>query len=62
MGTGDEDARRRLTRMPRQGAIVADGPADALLGDHPDPYVRELMDMPRRQAERVCALMAGAPP
>lgn len=23
MGTGDEDARRRLTRMPRQGAIVA---------------------------------------
>src|SRR6478735_11707077 len=23
MGTGDEDARRRLTRMPRQGAIIA---------------------------------------
>jgi osmoprotectant transport system ATP-binding protein len=46
----------------RQGAIVADGTADALLGDHPDPYVRELMDMPRRQAERVRALMAGTRP
>ncbi len=42
----------------RQGFIVADGkPHELLVGD-PDPGVRALMDMPRRQAERVTALIA----
>lgn len=45
----------------RGGQIVADGSGEALLRDQPDAYVRELMDMPRRQAERVQALMTGAP-
>jgi osmoprotectant transport system ATP-binding protein len=41
----------------RQGAIVAyDGP-HALLTEHPDPGVRSLMEMPRRQAERVQTLI-----
>ena len=41
----------------RQGAIVADGQPHELLLRHPDPGVHALMDMPRRQAERVRALM-----
>lgn len=41
----------------RQGGIVADGPPHELLLSHPDPGVHALMDMPRRQAERVRALM-----
>jgi osmoprotectant transport system ATP-binding protein len=41
----------------RQGAIVADGQPHELLVSHPDPGVRALMEMPRRQAERVRALM-----
>jgi osmoprotectant transport system ATP-binding protein len=41
----------------RQGAIVAAGEPHELLGSHPDPGVRALMEMPRRQAERVRALM-----
>jgi len=41
----------------RQGRIVADGTAHALLKDEADPGVRELMDMPRRQAERVSRLL-----
>jgi osmoprotectant transport system ATP-binding protein len=41
----------------RQGRIVADGQPHELLLMHPDPGVRALMDMPRRQAERVRALM-----
>jgi osmoprotectant transport system ATP-binding protein len=41
----------------RQGAIVADGHPHELLLTHPDPGVHALMDMPRRQAERVRALM-----
>ncbi len=41
----------------RQGEIVADGVPHELLGGHPDPGVRALMDMPRRQAERVRILM-----
>jgi osmoprotectant transport system ATP-binding protein len=39
------------------GSIVADGPPHELLTAHPDPAVRTLMDMPRRQAERVRALL-----
>ena len=41
----------------RQGRIVADGEPHALLAGHPDPAVRTLMDMPRRQAERVRTLL-----
>jgi osmoprotectant transport system ATP-binding protein len=41
----------------RQGAIIADGEPYQLLNGHPDPGVRALMDMPRRQAERVRILM-----
>jgi osmoprotectant transport system ATP-binding protein len=46
----------------RQGRIVADGPPHELLLAHPDPGVRELMDMPRRQAERVRSLMQDRTP
>jgi osmoprotectant transport system ATP-binding protein len=41
----------------RQGEIVADGEPQQLLNEHPDAGVRALMDMPRRQAERVRILM-----
>jgi osmoprotectant transport system ATP-binding protein len=41
----------------RQGEIVADGEPNELLVEHPDAGVRALMDMPRRQAERVRILM-----
>jgi osmoprotectant transport system ATP-binding protein len=44
----------------RNGEIAADGTGESLLRDQPDPYVHDLMDMPRRQAERVRAMMAGA--
>ncbi len=40
----------------RDGALVADGSPHMLL-ESTDPAVRALMDMPRRQAERVTALM-----
>jgi osmoprotectant transport system ATP-binding protein len=45
----------------RQGAIVADGEPRELLRGHEDPGVRALMDMPRRQTERVRALLAEKP-
>ena len=41
----------------RQGSIVADGQPHELLLAHADAGVHALMDMPRRQAERVRALM-----
>ena len=41
----------------RHGAVVADGKPYELLMDHADPDVRAMMDMPRRQAERVRALV-----
>jgi osmoprotectant transport system ATP-binding protein len=41
----------------RAGRIVADGLPHELLAGHSDPAVRELMEMPRRQAERVRALL-----
>lgn len=43
----------------REGEIVADGASRDLLRDQTDGYVRQLMSMPRRQAERVQALTAG---
>jgi osmoprotectant transport system ATP-binding protein len=44
----------------RDGVVVADGSPQALLGGHPDAGVRELMDTPRRQSERVRRLIDGA--
>jgi osmoprotectant transport system ATP-binding protein len=41
----------------RGGVIVAEGSAHELLAGHEDPGVRALMEMPRRQAERVRALL-----
>jgi osmoprotectant transport system ATP-binding protein len=41
----------------RSGSIVADGSPRDLMNDHPDERVRALMDMPRRQALRVAALL-----
>lgn len=45
----------------QQGRIVADGRPAALL-QHEHPYVRELMQTPRRQAERLTAFLAGRAP
>jgi osmoprotectant transport system ATP-binding protein len=42
----------------RGGVIVADGPPAALI-DHDHPYVKELMQTPRRLAERVEGLLAA---
>ena len=39
------------------GHILADGSPRALMNDAKDDYVRELMATPRRQAERLRALM-----
>ncbi len=41
----------------RAGCIVADDAPHALLAGHPDDGVRALMEMPRRQAERVRAVI-----
>ena len=41
----------------RAGGIVADDAPHALLAGHPDDGVRALMEMPRRQAERVRAVI-----
>jgi osmoprotectant transport system ATP-binding protein len=43
----------------RGGEVIADGEPRALMGGDTDPYVRELMQTPRRQAERLNALMTG---
>jgi osmoprotectant transport system ATP-binding protein len=42
------------------GTIVAAGTPRELMS-HADESVRLLMDMPRRQAQRVAALLAGVP-
>jgi osmoprotectant transport system ATP-binding protein len=41
----------------RAGTIVADGTPRELMNGHPDDAVRRLMDMPRRQALRVAAML-----
>ena len=46
----------------RGGAVIADGTPRALMGGGTDPYVQELMQTPRRQAERLHALMTGQDP
>lgn len=43
----------------RQGRVVADDAPRALLAGHQDAGVRALMETPRRQAERVRALLDG---
>ena len=42
------------------GKVLADGTPATLMAGSADPAVAELMDMPRRQAERVQALMQAA--
>jgi osmoprotectant transport system ATP-binding protein len=46
----------------RGGQIVADGTPRELLHGHPDEDVRALMEAPRRQAERVRAVIGESPP
>ncbi|MEA2930399.1 MAG: osmoprotectant transport system ATP-binding protein [Hyphomicrobiales bacterium] len=43
----------------RAGRLIADGTPHALMNDTQDAYVHELMQTPRRQAERLAALMRG---
>jgi osmoprotectant transport system ATP-binding protein len=43
-----------------EGRIVADGPPSRLLTDEGNAYARELMQTPRRQAERLQALLGRA--
>ena len=50
----------RIVVMAR-GRVLADGTPAVLMTGHPDPAVATLMDMPRRQAERVQALLQGRP-
>src|SRR5215472_16100719 len=43
----------------RGGRVIADGTPHALMNEDGDPYVRELMQTPRRQTERLRDLTAG---
>jgi osmoprotectant transport system ATP-binding protein len=43
----------------RNGAVIADATPYALINETSDPYVRELMQTPRRQAERLQALIGA---
>ena len=43
----------------RDGRVIADGAPHALMREDRDPYVRELMQTPRRQAQRLHDLMTG---
>jgi osmoprotectant transport system ATP-binding protein len=45
-----------------QGRIACLGTPHELLSDAQDDYARRLMEMPRRQAERVEALLSNSPP
>ena len=49
----------RIVVMAR-GRVLADGTPAGLLTGHADPEVAGLMAMPRRQAERIAALVKGA--
>jgi osmoprotectant transport system ATP-binding protein len=46
----------------RDGRVIADGTPHALMREDRDPYVRDLMQTPRRQAERLQDLMMGPRP
>jgi osmoprotectant transport system ATP-binding protein len=43
-----------------KGRVLADASPQVLMAGHPDPEVAALMDMPRRQAERIAAMAGGA--
>lgn len=43
----------------RAGRVIANGTPQALMSDEQPDYVRELMQMPRRNAERLHALVVG---
>ena len=45
----------------RAGQVIADDVPAALLSGHADPDVRALMETPRRQAERVAAMIGDKP-
>ena len=50
------------TRLLRPtGRVVADAPPQRLLMAEQSPYVRELMQAPRRQAERLRGLVQSPP-
>ena len=44
----------------RDGAVIADATPHVLMNETGDAYVRELMQTPRRQAERLQALIGGS--
>jgi len=44
----------------KDGRLLADGAPHDILTHAGDPYVRELVETPRRQAEKVAALTAGS--
>jgi osmoprotectant transport system ATP-binding protein len=44
----------------RAGRIVADGSPHSLVSGHRDEEVRAMMEMPRRQAERVRAVLESS--
>jgi len=46
----------------REGRIIADGRPPELMRRDDDPFLRELLDTPRRHAERLGAFIAGPPP
>src|SRR3981189_1062800 len=46
----------------RDGCVIADGTPHALMREDRDPYVRELLRLPRRQAGRLRDLTIGPPP
>jgi osmoprotectant transport system ATP-binding protein len=46
----------------RDGRVIADGTPYALMREDRDPYVRDLMQTPRRQAQRLQDLMMGPRP
>jgi osmoprotectant transport system ATP-binding protein len=46
----------------RDGRLIADGSPHDILTGQTDPYVQDLVETPRRQAERVSALAGGPAP
>jgi osmoprotectant transport system ATP-binding protein len=40
----------------REGKLIADGAPPTLMNDATNPFVHELMQTPRRQAERLASL------
>ena len=44
----------------RQGRLIAEGTPQALMAQEQDDFVRQLMQTPRRHAERLGAFLAGA--